>query len=162
MWRHSSRVKGRITRVANSTLVNLFSASLITRPFYFQVKAFTFVIRNWKINRIHDGFRFFRNKAASLQARVSRIQAGLEPLTGSTPPETPRWMMSPAASPAGTAASRRRSATHGSSGSLRDGMTSPSQDSVSSLMLKTAMQNEAYRSGTSTPQSTPDITPRSP
>jgi len=152
---HLNRLQGVSMKICGGILVES------------KVRAFTFCISNWKKNRVRDGFRFFRNKAASLQARVGRMQAGLEPLMGSTPPETPRWMLSPAASPAG-GVSRRRSATHGSTGSLRsDGLRSPSLESdlsdglsLASPLLRMAAQNEAFaRSGRSTPQSTPGVTP---
>ena len=133
---------------------------------------FTHVISRWKCNRIRDGFRFFRKKAASLQAMVGRIQAGHDPFVSgaSSPgglPDTPTWIMSGASSPK----ARRRSVTsYGSQTSLSSmpgNLRSPSQDSELSFhdadaantgfpgLLKAAIQNEALISNSSSAQTTP-------
>lgn len=151
---------------------------------HYKVLASSRVISMWKCNRMRDGFRFFRNKAAALQARVGRIQAGLEPLVGSTPPETPRWMN--VASPPSMV--RRRPSIHnGNNGKASEndhghggiprspsldsdmsGVVGNGSDGLPSPMLRTALQNEAAAqasrtagsSVSTTPSQTPDITPR--
>jgi len=127
-----------------------------------EVLAMSRVLAQWKSNRIRDGFRFFRQKAAALQARLGRMQAGLEPAVGTTPPETPRWMMTSPPTP-GINSSQTRGPRHSSS-SLAAGMPrSPSVDSdignsegLPNSMLQIALQNEATN-----PQCTPEDTPRS-